>query len=230
MKIQIKLLTALVLISIYSFSFPPLDEKDEIEKLRNKQITKEEIFQHIKYLSSDQLEGRFPGTKGDQLTSNYISDEFKKYKLTPYGDDGYLQPFDIYTQVELSGKNEFETIADGNRNSYSVEKDFIPLGFSSKGRIEGDLVFLGYGISAPEQNYDDYKDINGNDIDVRGKILVVMKYSPGGTEPHNNPFQKYEPARFKTLNARDGNAAGIIIINGPNSGEDNLSRLLYDNV
>ena len=89
---------------------------------------------------------------------------------------------------------------------------------------------MGYGISAPEQNYDDYKDKNGNEIDVKGKILVIMRYSPGENDPHNNPFEKYEPSRYKTLSARDGEAAGIIFITGPQSGEDALQKMKYDNV
>ncbi|MDQ3194527.1 MAG: M28 family peptidase, partial [Bacteroidota bacterium] len=132
--------------------------------------------------------------------------------------------------VKLSGRNEFETIIDGIRNSFNAGKDFTPLGFSSSGKIEGDLVFVGYGITMHEQNYDDYKDKNGNGIDVKGKVLVMMKYSPGGNDSHDNPFQKFESARLKTVKARDAGAAGIIFINGPDSGDDYLSKLRYDNV
>ncbi|MBK7255090.1 MAG: hypothetical protein IPI04_14580 [Ignavibacteria bacterium] len=63
-----------------------------------------------------------------------------------------------------------------------------------------------------EYNYDDYKDKNGNDIDIKGKILVVMCYSSGENDPHNHPFEKYELSRYKTSAARDGEAAGIIFI------------------
>jgi len=218
------------LFCLHFFGFLPSDNKDDIEKIRSNNITKDEIYQHIKYLSSDELEGRFPGTAGDALTGEYIASEFKKYNLQPYGDNGYFQPFEIYTQVKLAGENNFKTESGGSANTYSVEQDFVPFGFSASGTAEGELVFVGYGISAPEQNYDDYKGKDGNDIDISGKILVMMKYSPGGSEPHNNPFEKYEPTRFKTLNARDGNAKAIIVINGPNAGEDKLIRMTYDNV
>lgn len=221
----------LIVLSISCFcSYNFYDGKDDIENFRNNEITKEEVYQHIKYLASDNLEGRFPGTPGDSLTVSYISDEFKKYKLQPTGETGYLQPFEMVTQMELKGENKFQVSLNGNLTSYEIQKDFIPFGFSGTGKVEGDMVFIGYGISAPEQNYDDYKDKNGNDIDINGKILVMMKYSPGGSDAHNNPFEKYEPSRYKTLNARDGNAAAIIIINGPDSGEDNLIKMTYDNV
>lgn len=228
MKKNFRFIFILSVLFLYSFGF--YDGKDDIEGLRNNKITKEEIYQHIKYLASDQLEGRFPGTKGDSLTDSYISNEFKKYNLKPFGENGYFQPFEIYTHVRLSGENDFQVDLNGNKSSYSVDKDFIPIGFSGKGRAEGNLVFVGYGISAPEQNYDDYKDKNGNEIDISGKILVMMRYSPGGTDAHNNPFEKYERSRYKTLSARDGNAAGIILINGPDTGdEDKLIKLSYDN-
>ena len=99
------LLTAYVFIT--SFGFLPGDGKDDIDKVRNNNITKEEIFQHIKYLASDELEGRFPGTAGDSLTESYLVKEFTKYNLQPAGESGFLQPFDIYTQVRLSGENDF---------------------------------------------------------------------------------------------------------------------------
>lgn len=209
-----------------SFNFN--DGKDDIDKLRKKEITKEEIYQHIKYLSSDELEGRFPGTKGDSLSISYVAGEFKKYKLKPYGEKGYFQPFEMVTQMKLSDVNEFQINSNGSVSQYEVEKDFTPLGFSSSGIIEGELVFAGYGITAPEQIYDDYKDNAGNDIDINGKILVMMRYSPGGSDAHNNPFEKYEPSRFKSIKAKERNAAGIIIVSGPNSGDDQLMNLAYD--
>ncbi|MDQ3020725.1 MAG: M28 family peptidase [Bacteroidota bacterium] len=225
-----KKLIAFPILLSFLYSLNIYDGKDEIEKIRNTEITKEEFLQHIKYLASDELEGRFPGTKGDSLTEVYMSDEFKKYKLEPIGENAYLQPFEMVTQMQLSGVNDFQIMSNANTSAYSVEKDFIPLGFSGNVKVEGDLVFIGYGISAPEQNYDDYKDNNGNEIDVNGKILVMMKYSPGVTDAHNNQFETYEPVRYKSIKAKERNAAGIILINTPNSGEDKLIKLTYDKV
>ncbi|MEO6694320.1 MAG: M28 family peptidase, partial [Ignavibacteria bacterium] len=197
---------------------------------RNSDITSEEMYQHIKYLSSDEMEGRFPGTIGDRLTEKYLISEFEKYNLSPAGENSFLQPFDMVTELKLGKNNEFTIEKNTVQIKYLPEVDFIPLGFSGKGKAEGNLIFMGYGICAPEQNYDDYKDINGKDIDISGKILVMMRHSPGQNEPHNNPFEKYEPSRYKTLIARDGRAAGIIFITGPQSGEDELQKMKFDNV
>ncbi len=221
----------LLLITIFNYSFSriPDDDKDGINKIRNNNITKEEILQHIKYLSSDLMEGRFPGTKEDSLTESYIVSEFKHYNLMPFAENSYLQPFQMITQMQLKENNKLQIVQNGKTESLQTGKDFIPLGFSGNGRAEGNIVFAGYGITAPDQNYDDYRDRDGNEIDVNGKILIVLRYSPGGINPHTNPFQKYEALRYKALKARDTKASAIIIVNEFNTGDDKLIELNYDN-
>ncbi|MFC2092692.1 M20/M25/M40 family metallo-hydrolase [Bacteroidota bacterium] len=222
-----------LLISLVLFlSFSLFDDKDDIEKYRDNNITDDEIYQHIKYLASDELEGRFPGTNGDKLAQDYIAKEYKVYGLQPAGDnDSYIQNFNIITKLQLGEKSNLEITTNGDKKTFEVEKDFIPLGFTENGIAEGDLVFVGYGITAPELNYDDFKDKDGNDIDVSGKILVMLRYSPGYNDSDDNNFFKYENIRFKTINPRDENAAGIILITGPESNkEDNLIELRYDKI
>jgi aminopeptidase YwaD len=113
------------------------------------EITKSEILEHITYLASDELQGRFPGTEGDLLTQKYISEEFSKYKLKPAGDNGYVQPFEMYTHVQLSGNNTLSINVNGAESKYDVEKDFMPYGFSGSGSVSGEIMFVGYGISTP---------------------------------------------------------------------------------
>ncbi|HAY34849.1 MAG TPA: M20/M25/M40 family metallo-hydrolase [Ignavibacteria bacterium] len=227
---RISLIT-IFLVSLSLYSFFPQDGKDGIEGLRSNNISSPEIYQHIKYLSSDELEGRFPGTQGDALTSDYLINEFKTYGLKPYGENEYVQNFDVYTHISLSGNNYFKTTSDGKDKDYIIETQFTPLGFSGNGTASGQMVFAGYGISAADQNYDDYKDKDGNEIDIKGKILVIMKYSPGGSDPHSNPFEKYEALRQKTHIPKERGAAGIIFINGPSTGDDDkLTGLKFDRV
>ena len=196
-----------------------------------KEITKSDIMKHITYLASDELAGRFPGTEGDVLTRNYISEEFEKYKLMPAGDNGFVQSFEMYTHVRLSGNNSLNIVVSGDDKKYEVEKDFTPYGFSGSGIVSGEIAFVGYGISTPDGKYDDYKDKNGNALDVSGKILLMMRYSPGGSDPHSNPFEQFESSRFKAMKAKELNAAGVILFNGPNAGEeDKLARMTFDNV
>lgn len=219
-----------ILITIV-FSFNFVYAQNEIDKYRNNDITKEEIYSHIKYLASDKLEGRFPGTEGGKLAMDYISKEFKNYNLTPAGDSGYIQRLDMIVGMQLGNPNNFSIKSGTVETNFAIDKDFIPIGFSSNGKVSGELVFVGYGISAPELKYDDYKDKNGNTIDVTGKILIMMRYSPSANDMKNNSFNKYEESRFKSALARDNKAAGILLITGPTSDDkDNLIPLKFDNV
>lgn len=196
------------------------------------EITKEELKEHLMYLADSSLAGRFPGTDGDRLAQDYIINEFKKSGLTPAGTNGsYIQEFEMATQMVL-GQNNSASVSTGDMTyDLVVKENYTPLGLTGNGTASGKLVFAGYGIDAPEQNYDDFKDTLGNNLDIKGKILVMMRFGPDHLNPHGNQFEKYEDTRYKTLIPRDEGAAGIIIVNGPEYDEnDRLMRLRYDNV
>lgn len=222
-KISVLLASALLFVN---FVFA----QDGINSFRNPEITKDEIYEHIKYLASDKLEGRYPGTQGDILARKYLSAEFEKYGLTPKGDSSYIQFFEIKTGYKLGGKNSLSITSSGETEEYEVKKDFIPLGLSYNGKASGDIVFCGYGISAPPLNYDDFKDENGNEIDVKGKIVVIMRYSPTYTDVKDDSFRGYEEIRIKMSGIRNRGPAGVIMISGPLNDDDNLIPLAYDMV
>ena len=181
-------------------------------------ITSEEVSEHIKYLSSDELAGRFPGTEGDRLTEEYVTGEFKKYKLAPGGTDGYRQPFDYISEIKL-GKNNSIAISNGEQIE-GAGTNYSPVYLSSNGTAQGHVAFVGYGINAPELNYNDYAG-----IDLKGKIALMFMYSPGYNNPHDNPFSKYERLRMKCGAAKEQGAVGIIVIKGPETGDDELVKL-----
>ncbi|MBS1492451.1 MAG: M20/M25/M40 family metallo-hydrolase [Bacteroidetes bacterium] len=196
----------------------------------NPEISKDDIIKHIKYLASDELEGRFPGTNGDKLAEKYILKEFESYGIKPAGEKGYLEPFEMVTELKLGEKNYFNTTMNGATTRYQEGHEYVPYGFSESKVASGELVFVGYGITATELGYDDYKDKDGNVIDVKGKIVVMMRYTPPSSDPHNNPFAKYEQTRFKILPAREGGAAGMILISGYDGDpDDKLAKLRFDN-
>src|SRR5213596_656287 len=137
-------------------------------------ITPDGLLAHIKILASDEFEGRAPGTKGEELSVKYITDQFKQIGLRPGDPDG------TYTQeVPLAG------IKSEPRMSFAVGDKTIDLKYpdnfiASSARLEpeikvdkSDAVFVGYGIVAPEYGWDDYKD-----VDVRGKILLMLIGDP----------------------------------------------------
>jgi hypothetical protein len=222
---KVKYLFIFVVIGgLYAF-IPPVNPSDTPE------ITTDELLEHIKYLSSDELSGRFPGSEGDRLARNYIAAEYKKSGLKPVIGSTYLQEFPIVTNMELGDNNSFNLSIDGKTTEYDAGESFTPYGFSKKGKAQGNLVFVGYGITAPELNYDDYKDKNGNALDISGKILIMFRNSPAASDPHDNSFSKYEPSRFKTITPREGKAAGVIFVSGYDLGdEDNLVSVMYDRV
>src|SRR5437773_2479413 len=131
----------LVIFSCTLFSF----------KISDDEITADEVLAHIKYLASDELAGRFPVTEGDSLAEQYIIDRFKSYNLIPAGDDGYRERFNFISEIKTDENNIFKLInEDGDISVSKPERDFIPLSFSSNSRAQGDLVFAGYGINAPD--------------------------------------------------------------------------------
>ena len=154
-------------------------------------ITPDGLLAHIKVLASDEFEGRAPGTKGEELSVKYISDQFKKIGLKPGNPDG------TYTQeVPLAGINSEP------RMSFTIGDKTIDLKYSddfvaSSARLQpeikvekSDVVFVGYGIVAPEYGWDDYKD-----VDVRGKILLMLIGDP--PIPDSKDPSKLDEEMFK---------------------------------
>ena len=133
-------------------------------------ITPDGLLAHIKILASDEFEGRAPGTKGEELSVNYITDQFKKIGLKPGNPDG------TYTQeVPLAGiKSEPRmsfTIGDGTI-CLKYPDDFIASSARLQPEIKinnSEVVFVGFGVVAPEYGWDDYKN-----VDVRGKTLLML--------------------------------------------------------
>lgn len=211
MKNKYKLINV-VLFTLIVFGFTGSGSKDK--------ITKEEVIEHIKYLASDELEGRFPGTKGDSLAEEYIIRQFKSSKLKPAGEDGFRQKFNYISEVRLGENNGLVFSKGSDKTTLKAAEDFIPLGFSAVGGAEAELVFAGYGINAPDKNYNDFAG-----IDVKGKIAVIFRNSPGYNNPHDNPYAQYENPRRKCNMVKEAGAIGVIIVQGPIQGEDELMAL-----
>lgn len=182
------------------------------EKAAAKQITAKEIRRHIEYLASDKLEGRGPGTEGDRLAQQYIVEQLKGLGYKPgAGDGSWLQP------VELVGTNGhperlvFRT-PDKKEVALQYHADCIAASGTQqpKSQIQdGELVFVGYGIVAPEFQWDDYKG-----VDLKGKVLLMLN-----NDPEDDPALFAGKTRlwygrwdYKYESAAKTGAAGAIII------------------
>lgn len=187
-------------------------------------ITEEEIKQHIEYLASDKLEGRFTGTEQCRYAADYIAGEFQKTALKPFFNGSYLQEFPFIAGLIAGENNSLFFQTENVETQLRFEEDFLPAPFTDNLSVSGEIVFAGYGISSDKLKYDDYAS-----IDVKGKIVVVMRYSPEYNNPHSE-FDEFSSFRYKTTVARDKGAAGIIFVNGhyPETDEDKLIKLEYD--
>ena len=187
-------------------------------------ISVAELREHVRFLASDELGGRGSGTEGNKEAAIYIATKLKVWGLKPAGINGtFFQPFDFVSAVKLGEKNTVTIEGPEGDRSLAIDTDFRPFGFSSTAAVQGPLVFVGYGVTAPEKQYDDYAG-----IDVKGKILVMFRYGPDGASPRGE-FQRHTGLRNKARVARDKGAAGMIMINGPaDEAEDGLYKLALD--
>src|SRR5580658_162321 len=151
-------------------------------------IDAERIRAHVRFLSLDLLEGRGPGTRGGELAAEYIATQFALDGLEPAGDDGtYFQHVPLYAVHTIEDKTQasFEvTNAKGGNGTGT-----IPLTYGSEivlkdqtGQpstdIDAPIVFVGYGIDAPEYKWNDYAG-----VDVKGKVLLVIVNEPPSEDP-----------------------------------------------
>src|ERR1700745_350801 len=160
-------------------ALPATDELRQRLQPALEAITPDGLLAHIKVLASDEFEGRAPGSKGEALSVKYITDQLKKIGLKPGNPDG------TYTQaVPLDGIKSQPRIpfAVGDKTmNLKYPDDFV----ASSARLQpeihiekSDLVFVGYGVVAPEYGWDDYKN-----VDVRGKTLLMLIGDPPVPDP-----------------------------------------------
>jgi len=165
-------------------------------------------------LSNDAYAGRGTGTEGNDAAAGRIAEWMDGIGLdTP--KQGRLQPFDATTGVRLGAAN-------GLRDAV-FRTDWIPLGFSGSGAFAGDVVFAGYGIRAKDLGYDDYAG-----IDVRGKVVLVLRFEPGENN-EASPFDGKKPTRHsdlrtKAIQAREAGAVALVLV-APGQSADEPDRL-----
>ncbi len=177
----------------------------------------ERVGGDIRYLTSDELEGRGPGTKGLELAADYLRNEFKRLGLKSGAEDGsYRQPFELVIDTKVIEAKTFLVLRGPNDQEIKLEigKQFQPLAAGGAGKGKADIVFAGYGISAPKLKYDDYKDAG-----VAGKVILIIRREPqqgddksvfSGKKTTTHAF-----IRTKLQAAKKNKAAGILMVNDP---------------
>ncbi len=172
----------------------------------------------VKYLASDELEGRGVGTKGLDAAADYIARRFESLGLkTQLFDGSPFQKFSMTISSRQGEKNELTLVGPsvdgkpGEEKKLKLGTDFNPLAIGGSGRFDLPLVFVGYGITAPKLDYDDYAG-----IDVKGKAVLVLRHEPQQDNPHSafngKEHSEYAPFVRKVSNAYEHGAAAVIFV------------------
>ena len=151
----------------------------------------EKYKEHVKTLASDEFEGRAPGTPGGEKTKNYIADHFASLGLSSFGGS-YLMPVNLTGINLIVDESYFNLSVNGEMMNVNYRSDVV---YGTTRQIEevafedSDLVFVGYGVNAPEYEWNDYK------VDVKGKTVVMLINDPGfelkGTEFNGKAMTYY---------------------------------------
>jgi Zn-dependent M28 family amino/carboxypeptidase len=166
----------------------------------------------VKFLASKELKGRATGSPELEKAGAFIAGKFREFGLKPIDGKSYYQAFQVTTNARLGKANRFHYV-EGSRNVVlHFPDDFMPFNFSSAGKLAGAVVFVGYGITAPEYNYDDYAG-----IDVKGKIALMMRHEPQEFDEKSvfagKSYTRHTQFASKVSNAKNHGAVGVILVN-----------------
>lgn len=177
------------------------------------QITPSILKQYIDYLASDSLMGRNTPSPELDIAADFIAAQFESFGIKKV-NGSYFQEIPFCSKNLDNNSCHFTISKDDDLKSFNLKTDYIPFKITGDTAVIGNIVFAGYGITAPEYNYDDYKE-----IDAKGKIVLVFKEEPG-EEDKNSPFNgiqitKHSYLETKVQNAIEHGAVGLLLVNGP---------------
>lgn len=199
------LLSVVMLISLARAQAGPLDFPPQ-QLLQ--QIRPEAIRAHMEFLADDLLEGRGTGTRGFQLAANYVRAQFEAMGLKPAGVNGSYFQNVHFRQMELVREQSSLTVKrDGSARTLTMDEDYLIRGHPllPDATAEAPVAFVGYGVTAPQFNYDDYAG-----VDVRGKIVLALYGAPPRLP--SAPGAHYSSAEQKLSNAAAHGAIGLLAV------------------
>ena len=168
-------------------------------------------WSHVLFLAGDKLEGRDAGSEGHRRAAEYVAAEFERSGLKPAGTSGYLQPVKMTSRRIVESKSSVSLIRNGVRTPLTLGEDCaISMRSEPPGHISAPMVFVGYGLVAPELKYDDLAG-----LDLRGKIAVYMVGGPpsiaGSLRSH------YQTAGERAKVWQQAGVAGTVSLPSPRS-------------
>lgn len=221
---------AIAVAAVFAFVHSTFGQEASLDLSREATIKR--VGDEVKFLASDELEGRGIDTKGLQTSAEYIRDEFKKFGLKSGVEDGsYFQPFTVTERSLIDDKDSscVITTPDGKEIKLAKEKEFQPQLAGGNGDVSGGLVFVGYGIDAGDLGYQEYEG-----VDVKGKIVIMIRREPQQNNEESK-FKGKDPSthamivtKLKVAEAKG--AAGILFVNDRTSTNDGKSdRIPFPN-
>jgi hypothetical protein len=176
------------------------------------EIDPQKYLEHVKYLASENLQGRGSGTPGLEKAADYIARQFRSLGLKPVSGRDYFQPFRVTTNAKPGKNNRMGYASGGQAIGLKFDQDFRPLNFSASGSLGGQVVFAGYGITAREYNYDDYQG-----VDVKDKIVLILRHEPQEFDEKSvfggKVYTNHAQFESKAVNAKFHGAKAVVFVN-----------------
>ncbi|MFT4644329.1 MAG: aminopeptidase YwaD [Planctomycetota bacterium] len=163
----------------------------------------DDLSSHVYFLSDDKLEGRGTGSEGEKMAQSYIASHFNEAGLKPYGEKGYIQPFNFTLGKKMVNTN-FLNIEN---KALKLEDDYFPLVYAANGFINSSIVNVGFGIDAGEL-YNDYAELSK----LEGKVFAINLSSPDGIHPHSK-YKDYTDYKTRVSKAKEKGAVAVIFYN-----------------
>jgi len=179
---------------------------DDIIPAPSTNFTGQSWWAHVKYLADDKLEGRDTGSRGERMAQKYAIEQLKKAGAEPAGENGFYQPVKFIQRQIVEKDSSLALIRDGKTEKLTLGEDaIISTRIMPAPEVTAPLVFVGYGLSIPEKNYDDFAAPDLQGLDLHGKIVVYFGGSPAEIPgPLASNYQS-QAERWKALHA-----AGVI--------------------
>ena len=176
-------------------------------------IRPSDLRSDVAFLASDDMRGRLAGSRENRLAAAFIRARFERLGLSPAADDGYLMPFDlIVPAMDADDAHALDIRVRGEAPAdMTLGRDFFPERISGSTRARGRLVYVGFGISAPELGHDDYAG-----VDVTGRVVVLLRHEPGEFDA-SSPFEgrmesEHGRTSRKALEAQRRGAVAVLVV------------------
>jgi Zn-dependent M28 family amino/carboxypeptidase len=204
---------AICLVLLASFFFGCAKEDQKL-KAALESITAEELSKNVEILSSDEFEGRSPASKGEEKTISFLEEEFQKVGVKPGNGDSFFQELPM-VEITAGPVTELEVKSDNKSMLFAYGDEFVGVTLrvvEKVSLVDSEMVFVGYGIVAPEYNWNDYEG-----LDVRGKTVVMLVNDPGFATEDPEFFKGramtyYGRWTYKFEEAARQGAEGVLII------------------